>query len=58
MKTLAATAVLAQAVISLTAAAPLEVDLTRRALPTPVSVATAKTYLADCKQSLPFILLQ
>ena len=57
MKTLAAIAIISQVLVSLTAAAPLEVDLTRRALPTPVSVATAKTFLADRKQSLLSILL-
>lgn len=51
MKTLPAAVIIVQAFVSLTAAAPLKVDLTRRELPTPVSVATAKTYLADRKQS-------
>ena len=55
MKTLIAAAIVAQASVSLFAtASPLNVDLTGRALPEPVSTTTAKTYLAACKQSLPF----
>ena len=55
MKTLIAAAIVAQASVSLFAtASPLNVDLTGRALPEPVSATTAKTYLAACKQSLPF----
>jgi hypothetical protein len=55
MKTLAAAAIIAQASVSLFAtAAPLNVDLIGRELPTPVSVTTAKTYLAARKQSLIF----
>ena len=51
MKTLIATAIVAQASVGLFAAAsPLKVDLTGRALPEPVSATTAKTYLAACKQ--------
>jgi len=41
--------IMAQVFISLVDAAPLKVDLTRRALPSPVTVATARTFLADRK---------
>ena len=50
MKTLIAAAIVAQAAGTLFAtASPLNVDLTGRAMPEPVSVTTAKTYLAARK---------